>query len=96
MEGRNVNSKKFLQTTKRETFIIIGLYLLFFFWWYMTAYGFVDDPSQYRYVFGFPEWFFYSCIAGYVGISFILWIVIRLFFKELPLDEERDGVRKDG
>lgn len=51
-------SKKFLQTTKRETFIIIGLYLLFFFWWYMTAYGFGDDPSQYRYVFGFPEWFF--------------------------------------
>ncbi len=95
MEGRNVASKKFLQTTKRETFIIIGLYLLFFFWWYMTAYGFGDDPSQYRYIFGFPEWFFYSCIAGYVGISFILWIVIRLFFKELPLDEEKDVVKKD-
>ena len=51
-------SKKFLQTTKRETFIIIGLYLLFFFWWYINAYGFGDDPSQYRDVLGFTEWFF--------------------------------------
>ncbi len=95
MEGKDVVSKKFLQATKRETFIIIGLYLLFFVWWYVTAYGFGDDPTQYRYIFGFPEWFFYSCIAGYAGISFLLWIAVRLFFTELPLDDERKKVKKD-
>ncbi|MDO5114716.1 MAG: YhdT family protein [Synergistaceae bacterium] len=88
-------SKKFLQTTKRETMIIIALYLLFFVWWYATAYGFGDDPSQYDYILGFPEWFFYSCIVGYVGISFILWIVIRLMFKDLPLDEEAREAEKE-
>lgn len=31
MEGRDVASKKFLQATRRETFIILGLYLLFSF-----------------------------------------------------------------
>ena len=56
-------------------------------WWYVTAYGFGDDPAEYEYIMGFPEWFFYSCIAGYVGISLILWGAVRLFFKDLPLDD---------
>lgn len=83
-------NKEHVRTTTRETCIVLGLYLLFFAWWYITAYGFGSDPSQYKYVFGFPEWFFYSCIVGYVGISIILWVVIRLFFKEMPLDGEED------
>ena len=45
------------------------------------------DPAEYEYIMGFPEWFFYSCIAGYVGISLILWGAVRLFFKDLPLDD---------
>ena len=76
------------KSSNRETIIILGLYLLFFLWWYVTAYGFGDDPSEYKYILGFPEWFFYSCIAGYAGISVILWIVVRLFFKEIDLDEK--------
>ncbi len=81
-------NREHVRTTTKETCIVLGLYLLFFAWWYISAYGFGEDPSQYRYVFGFPEWFFYSCIAGYIGISVVLWIVVRLFFKDLPLDEE--------
>ncbi|MCE5201278.1 MAG: YhdT family protein [Synergistaceae bacterium] len=77
-----------LKTAKKETAIVLGLYVLFFVWWYVTAYGFGNDPSEYRYVFGFPEWFFYSCIAGYAGISILLWIIVRLFFKDLPIDGE--------
>ena len=83
-------NKEHVRTTTRETCIVLGLYLLFFAWWYIAAYGFGSDPSKYKYVFGFPEWFFYSCIVGYVGISIILWVVIRLFFKEVPLDGEED------
>ena len=74
-------SKDFMRSTRRETIVIVALYLLF------TAYGFGDDPAEYEYILGFPEWFFYSCIAGYVGISLILWGAVRLFFKDLPLDD---------
>lgn len=88
-------SKNFLKTTRRETLIIIGLYLLFFVWWYATAYGFGDDPSEYKYIFGFPEWFFYSCIVGYIGISFILWIVIKMMFKDLPISDDGEKDKND-
>lgn len=73
---------------KRETAAVLGLYLLFFAWWYVTAYMFGDDPAGYKYVFGFPEWFFYSCIAGYIGISALLWLAVRFFFSEIPFDGE--------
>lgn len=83
--------KEYLRAARRETLIIIGLYALFFVWWYVTAYWLGDcDPSEYRYILGFPEWFFYSCIVGYIGISIILWIVIKMFFKELPPPDDTE------
>lgn len=45
------------------------------------------DPEQYLYVWGMPEWFFYSCIVGYPVITIFLWGIVRFFFKEVPLDE---------
>ena len=89
-------SKDFLRSTRRETIVIVALYLLFFAWWYVTAYGFGDDPSEYEYILGFPEWFFYSCIAGYFGISLILWAAVAVFFKDLPLEDEEMEERNDG
>lgn len=88
-------SKDFMRSTRRETIVIVALYLLFFAWWYVTAYGFGDDPEEYEYIFGFPEWFFYSCIAGYVGISLILWGAVRFFFQDLPLDGEDESKEED-
>lgn len=98
MGGCLVASKKISQITRRETFVVAAMYLLFFVWWYATAYGFGDDPSQYEYILGFPEWFFYSCIVGYLGISFILWGAVRLVFKDIPLDGPDAGAeeKEDG
>lgn len=84
-----------MKTAKKETFIVLGLYILFFAWWYVTAYGFGDDPSVYSYVFGFPEWFFYSCIVGYIGISVLLWICVRFFFTEVDLEEKKEVTKND-
>jgi len=84
-----------MRTAKKETFIIIGLYILFFAWWYLTAYSFGDDPSDYRYILGFPEWFFYSCIIGYAGISVLLWICVRFFFTDIDLEEKKEGREND-
>ncbi len=86
--------KDFLKTSRNETLAIIGLYLLFFVWWYCSAYGFGDDPSEYRYICGFPEWFFYSCIVGYLGISVLLWIVVKMMFKDLPLQDADNNKEK--
>lgn len=84
-----------IRTINRETCIILFLYALFFIWWYATAYGLGGgDPAEYRTVFGFPAWFFYSCIVGYVGISLILWAAVKFFFKEIPFDDEEE-VRHD-
>ena len=84
-----------LKNVKKETLIVIGLYLLFFAWWYLTAYGFGDDPSEYGYILGFPEWFFYSCIVGYVGISVLLWICVRFFFTEIDRKEGKEAGKDD-
>ncbi|MDO4988735.1 MAG: YhdT family protein [Synergistes sp.] len=83
-----MSSEKISAALKKETYVIIVLYLLFFVWWYAAAYGFGDDASQYEYICGFPEWFFYSCIVGYVGISFILWAAVHFFFSDIPLNGE--------
>lgn len=84
-----------MKTAKKETFIVLGLYILFFAWWYVTAYSFGDDPSQYRYIFGFPEWFFYSCIVGYIGISLLLWACVRFFFTDVDLEEKKEVTKND-
>ena len=80
--------KELIRSTNREVIIVLVLYALFFAWWYFSAYSFGDDPSQYKFIFGFPEWFFYSCIIGYIAVSVILWIVVRFMFRDIPLDRE--------
>ncbi|MFC4024821.1 YhdT family protein [Oceanobacillus longus] len=73
----------------KEALIGIGLVLFNFVWWYAFAYGLGSkDPSEYSYVFGLPAWFFYSCVLGFVVMVILVWIVLKLFFKDLPLDDE--------
>ena len=81
-----------IRQANREALISLALYGIFFLWWYFSAYGAGDaDPQSYSYVWGFPSWFFYSCIVGYIGISVLVWIVVRVVFRESPLDEDADG-----
>ena len=47
--------------------------------------------EEYSYVFGLPAWFFYSCVAGYPVVTFILWLVVRNFFADIPLDVPNDS-----
>lgn len=73
----------------REALIGIGLVLVNFAIWFGFAYGLGSgDPRSYTYVFGFPAWFFYSCIAGTGFMILLIWIVMKLFFKEVPFDDE--------
>ena len=82
--------RRFTQANKEAGFAL-GAYALYFIWWYVCAYGLGDsDPEQYGYVMGLPEWFFYSCIVGYPLITLLLWGIVRLFFREVPLDDGQD------
>ncbi|MCM3740550.1 YhdT family protein [Oceanobacillus luteolus] len=73
----------------REALIGIGLALFNFIWWFGFAYGLGSkDPSEYTYILGFPAWFFYSCVLGFIVMVVILIIVIKKFFVDVPLDEE--------
>jgi uncharacterized membrane protein YhdT len=82
---------RFAQANK-EALLTLGLYLAYFVWWYGFAYGLGGgDPAGYSYVLGFPAWFFYSCIAGFPLLTLALWLLVRLCFRDLPLDACADG-----
>ncbi len=93
--GKKTEDGRFAQAD-REALIALGAYALYFLWWYATAYGLGDgDPQSYSRIMGMPSWFFYSCIVGYPLITLFLWGVMRLFFRNMPLDDDReegDGV----
>jgi len=79
----------------KEALISLGLYLFFFVWWYGFAYGLgLKDLKDYSYIWGMPSWFFFSCILGYIVISFATWFVVKRFFVEIPLDEEKNVLGK--
>lgn len=84
--------RKAFRQADREAVITLGLYAFFFVWW--TVFAFVlgsGDPEEYSYVWGLPAWFFYSCVLGYPVMTLILWVVVRRFFVDIPLDEPEDG-----
>ena len=86
--NKKTHDWRFAQANK-EALLALGAYALYFVWWYVSAYGLGDgNPEQYSYVLGLPEWFFYSCIVGYPLLTVVLWIMVRFFFKDMPLDEE--------
>lgn len=73
----------------REALIGLGLAIINFIIWYGFAYGLGSKkPSDYTYVFGFPAWFFYSCIVGFIVMVILLSLVVRFVFQDISLDEE--------
>jgi len=83
-----LQDKRF-KVANREALIGVALVIINFAIWYGFAYGLGSgNPSEYQFVFGFPAWFFYSCIAGTIFMIILIWISIKIFFKEIPFDEE--------
>ncbi|MGX9134596.1 YhdT family protein [Rummeliibacillus sp. JY-2-4R] len=79
----------------REALIGIALVIVNFAIWFGFAYGLGSgDPKNYTYVFGFPAWFFYSCIAGTIFMILLIMVIIKFFFKDVSFDEEEDGEEK--
>ncbi|WP_010288617.1 YhdT family protein [Kurthia massiliensis] len=75
----------------REAWIGVGLVILNFTLWYGFAYGMGGgDPQDYTYILGFPAWFFYSCIVTTITMLVLLGILLKVVFKEVPLDDEEE------
>ncbi|HHV79141.1 MAG TPA: YhdT family protein [Firmicutes bacterium] len=87
------NDPRYAQSTK-EALIGLTIFVLNFVWWFGFGYGMGSgSPANYTYVLGFPSWFFWSCIMGFVVFSVVVWLAVKYFFKEMPLDSE--GVKAD-
>lgn len=70
----------------------IALVLINFIWWFGFAYGFGSgDPEKYKYIFGMPEWFFYSCVLGFIGMAFLVYFAVKYLFKDVPFEGEEEG-----
>ena len=93
-----MKNKRFRQAD-REALITLGMYAFFFLWWTLFAFALGSgDPELYSYIFGFPSWFFYSCILGYPIVTLLLWVVLQLTFVDMPLDasaNEHDAVTSE-
>lgn len=75
----------------REAIIGVVLVIINFLWWFGFAYGMGSgNPKDYRYVLGMPEWFFYSCIIGFIIMAILIFFVVKFMFKEVSFDEQ-DG-----
>ena len=82
---------------RREAWIGVGLALANFIWWYSFAYGLGSKPvEEYQYIFGLPQWFFYSCIGGLLLFIPLVALVVRFFFRELPLEANPEKEEEEG
>jgi len=75
----------------REAWIGVGIAVFNFIWWYGFAYGFGSKPiSQYHYIWGFPAWFFYSCIIGFIIVTGLVIVIVLFIFKDIPLGDTKE------
>lgn len=73
----------------REAKIGVGLAIAHFLWWFGFAYGLGSRPvEEYTYILGFPDWFFYSGIVGFVLIALTIVVIARFFLTEVSFEEE--------
>ena len=73
----------------REALIGVALAIFNFIWWYGFAYGLGSrPPEEYTYILGLPDWFFYSCVIGFILMSALVIVITKFVLKEVPLDAD--------
>ena len=67
----------------------VALAIFNFIWWFGFAYGLGSRPVEdYTYTFGIPDWFFWSCIVGFVLMSIITILLAKFVLTDMPLDDD--------
>lgn len=73
----------------REALIGVGLVIFNFLWWFIFAYGLGrKNPEQYTYILGLPDWFFYSCVLGFIVMAILVTVIVKRWFVDIPLNDE--------
>ena len=84
--------RSYFKQADREALVTLGLYLFFFLWWTVFAFGLgCGDPEEYAFILGLPAWFFFSCVLGWPVITILLWLAVRRFFCDIPLEGNDEG-----
>lgn len=79
----------------REALIGVSIVIFNFIWWFGFAYGLGSKPeAEYTYILGFPAWFFYSCIIGFIIVALIVLIVVKFLFVEVKLEDHEEEGKK--
>lgn len=75
----------------REALIGVVLALINILWWYGFAYGLGSkSPEEYTYIFGFPAWFFWSCIIGFLVMVVLVTLTVKFLLTDVPLDDREE------
>ncbi|MFD1037235.1 YhdT family protein [Virgibacillus byunsanensis] len=89
MNVKRKNNDFRFDVAHREALIGCALAAFNIIWWYGFAYGMGSKPpEEYAYVFGFPAWFFYSCILGFLVMVALVFIVVKFVLVEVPFDAQ--------
>ena len=46
------------------------------------------NGKEYKFIFGLPRWFFYSCVVGLFLINILVFLAVKFFFKDIDLEQE--------
>lgn len=72
----------------KEALLGLGLGMINLIWWFAWGYGLGSaPPEKYTYFLGFPLWFFMSCIVGAALFTALAVIMVKFFYKNMPLDK---------
>ncbi len=69
--------------SKKEAKYTLLLYSMYFSWSVCFAYFLGSgDPNDYTLIFGFPAWFFFSCIIAYPLCCVAVYVLILKIFSK--------------
>ncbi len=72
-----------LDNSKKEAKSTLLVYVLYFLWSVCFAYFLGSgDPNEYTLIFGFPAWFFFSCVVAYPLCCIAVYVLIRKVFSK--------------
>ncbi|OOF70771.1 YhdT family protein [Rodentibacter caecimuris] len=78
--------KTHYQQAAKEAYYALGLTLFYVIAWCISAYLVPDNKG----ILGFPIWFELSCLYLPLLFSLLVAVVIRLYFKEIDLHEDKE------
>ncbi|MBD7909130.1 YhdT family protein [Sporosarcina gallistercoris] len=77
------------KTAHKEAWIGVALAVFNFVWWFGFAYGLGGRPvEEYTYILGLPDWFFWSCVVGFILMSIITVVLAKFVLTDMPLDDD--------